>query len=359
MLPSLWRRPELGRGLRVMAGAGFRPGLVSAVTPTYNRAEFLREAIESALAQTYTNLEIIVVDDGSTDHTREVCARYKDRVKYIQRENDGTRGNGARARAILESRGEWVALLDHDDRWLPTKIEQQVAAAGQGGRTGIVFTAARIIDATGRPTGEGFAPGPSGDVFHQFLAGLRYCASSALVRRSTIDFVRAKSPEGDFLPAMKYWNNDTDLWIRIARYYEVICLGEVLTEYRYHEGNDSADRPRLWATDMTMLAAKTAFLHADCRDCEQSLRAGLRDLKGRLAVAHFDGFIERTLRGEKALGSFAAALRADFSSFLAPRRCGAAVKYLTASMTRFVRSMTNGSANGKNSSNSQTTGKRL
>lgn len=306
----------------------YRAGLVSVVTPTYNSADFLREAIQSALAQTYGDLEIIVVDDGSTDHTQGVCLDFKDKIQYVYQQNDGTRGNGARARAILESKGEWVALLDHDDLWAPTKIEEQVAAIRRDERAGIIFTGADIIDAQGRSTGESFSNGPEGDVFHQLLAGDRYCASSALVRRTAIDFVRANAPEGDFLTRMTHKNNDTDLWIRIARFYEVIHLDKALTKYRYHGANDSADKTRLWTTDLEMLAGKMPYLHEDCRECARSFRSGRRNLKRRLAIAHFDQFLGATLRNERSLGDLADALRTDFPFILDARRFCVMWKYL-------------------------------
>ena len=118
-----------------------------------------------------------MVDDGSTDRTQEVCVGFKERVRYVYQKNDGTMGAGA-ARAILESRGEWVALLDHDDRWLSTKIEEQLAEIQHDERTGIVFTGVHIIDETGRLTGEELPKGPSGDVFHHLLEG----ADTALPR---------------------------------------------------------------------------------------------------------------------------------------------------------------------------------
>ena len=144
----------------VHSTSGFRPG--QRRHACVQLCGFPPRGDRDALAQTYRDLEIIVVDDGSADHTRAVCSEFQDRVRYIYRVNDGTRGNGARARAVLESQGEWVALLDHDDRWLPTKIEDQVAAIGRNGRAGIVFTGARIVDARGLPTGQEFERGPAG-----------------------------------------------------------------------------------------------------------------------------------------------------------------------------------------------------
>jgi len=99
---------------------------VSVIIPTYNRAEFLRSAIESALTQTYTDLEIIVSDDKSTDHTKEVVRSFIDeRTKYIR--NKGKKGvSAARNSAILASKGEYIAFLDDDDEWFPDKLQRQV-----------------------------------------------------------------------------------------------------------------------------------------------------------------------------------------------------------------------------------------
>lgn len=302
--------------------------LVSAVIPTFNCARFLREAIESALAQTYKLIEIVIVDDGSTDHTREVCEFFGDKVRYIYRHNDGTYGNGARATAIREARGEWIALLDHDDRWMPTKIAEQLAAAATEPELGLLFTGAAVIDATGRRTGEIFDAGPSGDVFHHLLRGFRYCAASAMVRRDAVDLVRRTAPEGDFISTTRPWNNDTDLWMRVARHYPVKYLDSILTEYRYHGSNDSKDHVRLWATDLAVLEAKIPYFHSGCRDCIKCYRDGISQTTRRLATAYFDRFVTSTAHNDPSLSSLALALRLDPRVVLSPRRFGTTLRYV-------------------------------
>lgn len=98
--------------------------LVSVIIPTHNRAALLCQAVESVLEQSYGNLEIIVIDDGSTDDTAEAVQRYADRVRYTRRPNAGV--NAARNLGLKQARGEFVALLDSDDLWPPYKIELQV-----------------------------------------------------------------------------------------------------------------------------------------------------------------------------------------------------------------------------------------
>ncbi len=99
---------------------------VSVIIPTYNRAEYVTKAIDSVLAQTYTDYEIIVIDDGSTDNTKEVLLPYMDRIRYIYQENAGA--SAARNRGIKASKGEWIAFLDSDDEWLPGKLAVQIRA---------------------------------------------------------------------------------------------------------------------------------------------------------------------------------------------------------------------------------------
>jgi glycosyltransferase involved in cell wall biosynthesis len=98
--------------------------LVSAIIPTYNRAAFIADAIESVRRQTYGNLEIIVVDDGSTDDTQRRLRAYGDRIRIIHQKNAGP--SAARNRGIEAARGEIVAFLDSDDEWEPTKLERQI-----------------------------------------------------------------------------------------------------------------------------------------------------------------------------------------------------------------------------------------
>lgn len=97
---------------------------VSVIIPTYNRSQYVTEAIGSVLAQTFTDYEIIVIDDGSTDNTREAILPYFSKITYIYQENRGV--SAARNTGIREAKGEWIAFLDSDDEWLPSKLELQV-----------------------------------------------------------------------------------------------------------------------------------------------------------------------------------------------------------------------------------------
>lgn len=123
-------------------------GLVSVVIPTFNRAAIVGRAIDSALAQSYRCIEVIVVDDGSSDDTRSVVAGYGERVRYFHQENAGV--SAARNLALRNARGEFVAFLDSDDVWQPWRIESQVTALGRYPEAGLVWTDMTAVDSHGR-----------------------------------------------------------------------------------------------------------------------------------------------------------------------------------------------------------------
>lgn len=123
------------------------PGLVSVIIPTYNRAAIVGAAIESVLQQSYGDVEVIVVDDGSTDETRSIVERYGQRVRYLVQPNSGV--SAARNLGLTNARGEFIALLDSDDRFLPWKLEAQVLAFREQPAIGMVWTDMSAVAANG------------------------------------------------------------------------------------------------------------------------------------------------------------------------------------------------------------------
>jgi glycosyltransferase involved in cell wall biosynthesis len=124
------------------------PDLVSVVIPTYNRAYILGQAIESVLQQTYQPVEVVVIDDGSTDDTRRVVESFGPPVRYFYQPNAGV--SSARNYGLREARGEFVALLDSDDRWLPWKLAAQVQLMRSFRDVGMIWTDMVAVDGTGR-----------------------------------------------------------------------------------------------------------------------------------------------------------------------------------------------------------------
>src|SRR5713101_4173715 len=131
------------KNTRVNNGATPRPPLVSVIIPSYNHAQFLGQAIESVLAQSYSNFELIVVDDGSTDNTTEVARRYSP-VRYIYQENAGL--SSARNSGLRQSRGEFLVFLDADDRLLPHALETGISCMREHPECAFVSGHCRVID---------------------------------------------------------------------------------------------------------------------------------------------------------------------------------------------------------------------
>jgi GT2 family glycosyltransferase len=123
-------------------------GLVSVVIPSYNREQILGRAIESALRQTYTNVQVVVADDGSSDRTRTVAESYGARVTYVHQQNAGVAA--ARNLGLRHARGEFIAFLDSDDEWRPWKIDAELAALTRHPQAGIVWTDMESVDDSGR-----------------------------------------------------------------------------------------------------------------------------------------------------------------------------------------------------------------
>jgi glycosyltransferase involved in cell wall biosynthesis len=260
--------------------------LVSVAITTYNAADYLREALESVVNQTYRPLEIVVIDDGSTDHTKEVCDSFGPSLKYFYQAQDGTMGASAQIRAIIETSGDFIAFLDHDDRWMPTKIEKQVQAMMENEKAGASFTGVRPIDGKGDAIGEPYPTGPSGDVFHRLLTNCYYTHSSGMVRR--VALARSGVQDVDAIAG------DWDQWLRIARYYPVVTVEEVLTEQRVHTNNFTKDVKRLVDGARNVLERHRKRLHPNCSECLEAWGEGWKFMSAILARNSLDRFHAET-----------------------------------------------------------------
>jgi glycosyltransferase involved in cell wall biosynthesis len=201
----------------------------SVVIPTYNRANLIGRAIRSVLSQTYSNFEIIIVDDGSTDNTEEVIQNFGDaRIKYVL--HDINRGlNNSRNTGIKNSTGEYVAFLDSDDEWLPKKLEKQLEAFSKGDReVGACYTWLNSID---EDTKKELIVSPlfEGYIFEDLLYSQFANPSSMVVRRSCFDVVGIFDTDESFRAC-----EDWDLWLRLSREYKFAVVPEVLTIWWNH-----------------------------------------------------------------------------------------------------------------------------
>lgn len=312
---------------------------ISVAIAAYNAAEYLREAIASVLAQTLQPFEIIVVDDGSTDHTRQVCESFGERITYFYQPNDGTAGIGARWKSINEARCDWIALLDHDDRWLPNKLQLQSEALATFPDCALVFTRYRNIDELGRPLDQSSLPPAAGhtkrfdchDALHHLLHSNPYCPSSALILR------RALIEDG---PPSETSCGDWSDWFRITRKYPMAVRDEYLTEYRMTAEQFCANKDHLATRMQECLISQKPLLHVDCDACQEAFRAGEAHVKQIFSVAardYLDRYHEAARAGDpaRALLLLRQAMRAAPMEVLRPRRFIAASKnYLLARIRR-------------------------
>ncbi len=203
--------------------------LVSVVVATRNYGRYLAGAVRSALGQTCGDLEVILVDDGSTDDTPAVVRPYLSdpRVRYLR--TDGLGQSRAKNLGIQHARGPFVAFLDGDDEWLPTKLERQLPLFADPA-VGVVFTRRITMDANGVDQPIVDQPGSRGVVYDEFLKRNPVCFSSVVVRREVFDAV------GMFDPALPL-AIDYDLWLRVARHYAFDYVDEPLVRYRSGHGS--------------------------------------------------------------------------------------------------------------------------
>jgi glycosyltransferase involved in cell wall biosynthesis len=199
---------------------------VSVVIPVYNARHVIQETLQSVLAQTWPDYEIIVIDDGSTDGSDKVIEQFAGCLRYIRQDNRGVAK--ARNHGIAESTGRYVALLDHDDLWHPTKLEKQVTVLEQRPTAGMVVTDVSHIDHAGRPMGIiGAGYNPSETFARLFIRGYVPTPSAAMIRRSVLDAV------GGFDERFRSAGlDDHELWTRIAAHGEITHINEPLTYHR-------------------------------------------------------------------------------------------------------------------------------
>mgnify|MGYP006275117421 FL=1 len=294
---------------------------MSVVIPTYNRAHLICDALDSVVAQTYRPIEIVVVDDGSTDGTADVVARWRDKpgnddiaLRVFVQEKLGK--NPARNRGILEATGSLATFLDSDDCYRPAKLEKQVARFADP-EVGAVYCGIVNLDMTtgeAEPLAHAY---PEGRLFERLLIkDITNPTSTYMVRRSVLDRV------GLFDEAMS-GRTDWEMALRIARDHVIAAVPEPLVEFRAHGGARTATFPereiagfrhirRKYADDIASLPVRA----------RQAARSTYYRRMGRV---HMHSKLSRS----KALGYYLAALAcapsefdnwAAFTGFFLPRR---------------------------------------
>ncbi|WP_144776638.1 glycosyltransferase family 2 protein [Marinobacter maritimus] len=209
--------------------------LVSVIIPVYNREHLVSQAIESVLAQTYKPVEIILINDGSTDGSLSVLRRFEalfpQQVRVIDQPNQGqilARNNGIQA-----ARGEYIAFLDSDDLWLENKLERQIPLFEPG--VGLVYSGTEVIDEEGHTIRvESADVTITGNIYPQLLIKNRMTGGTVVVSAEALKHVGAFSTD---FKAAENW----DLWLRISKVYSARAVRDPLLRYRVHDGNMSGD----------------------------------------------------------------------------------------------------------------------
>jgi Glycosyl transferase family 2 len=281
--------------------------LTSVVIPAYNAELFIERTLRSVLRQTYSNLEVIVVNDGSADKTRviaESVAATDDRVRIISVPNGGVAK--ARNTGLTEATGEFVAFLDADDLWHPTKIERQVAAMNREQddyQPAAVYTFSRVLDTDDRVTGNGRRVVLGGYCFARYLYARPVGnGSSILVRRQIA--VNTGGFDPTWAARGMGGSEDLDFELRIAANHPITSVGLYLVGYREYPGTMSSN-----ALSMARGAVSTIAHHVDsCPD--------LPDWAARSARASILEYaLDKLIAGRHsalALQEFAVLIRTDF-----------------------------------------------
>ena len=205
---------------------------VSVIIPAYNAIAYLPKTLASVQQQTFKDFEVLVIDDGSTDSTADWVNSLSDRnVQLIVQKNGGCAS--ARNRGIQAAKGDYIAFLDADDIWEPSKLEKQAHILETSAAVGVVNTWISNIDSQGQPIGNLGTPDAEGKVWAQVIEeNPIMCGSAPMVRRQCFDAV------GLFDQSLRS-AEDWDMWIRLAKKYEFAVVKEPLVRYRIHPKSKS------------------------------------------------------------------------------------------------------------------------
>ena len=271
---------------------------VDVLIPAYNAAKYLAIAIESVMAQSFEDWQIVLVDDGSTDNTAEVLAPYiaklGTRLKYIRQENRGL--PAARNTAIRNSSSEFLALLDADDVWLPDRLQESLQPFANRPKVGLSYGLIARIDGEGK-------------VFDTFAGNSAHAQGSIApfiyMRRvelpcPTITFRRACIDRVGLFDEIMRATEDRDLWLRIALQYEVAFVPRVIAQYRTSPSSMSTDPDRMLRSQLHYIRK-----HYGAPGC------GLRARQTALARAY-----KQRAEALKSMGKFWPALRSSLHALL-------------------------------------------
>jgi len=240
---------------------------VSVIIPAYNSERYIQETLDSVLAQTWKDLEVVVVDDGSTDSTCEIVRACGEPVRLVEQANAGP--SPARNHGIREARGEFVAFVDSDDLWTPDKLERQMALFDGEGKVGLVYCRGQRIDGEGNRLPTTPMEKPVGDVFLPLLYRNHCPTSGVVVRKACLD-------RCGVFPEDMVWAEDWHLWLRIARHYAFQAVQEPLVLHRMHGSALTEQQENAYAGARQVLTG--ALADDDGPDAHTARKRGLHRL---------------------------------------------------------------------------------
>ncbi len=219
--------------------------LVSVIIPNYNHARFLGGAIRSVLEQTYRPVEVIVVDDGSTDNSGEVAAAFGDQIRYIYQTNAGL--SAARNTGLRAAKGELIGVLDADDMYEPNFLETLVTALQADPQADGVYCGYQFVDEANNPLPQiENRPVSPADLYPALLDGNFFVPESVFLRRRVYDAV------GFFDESLRACE-DWDVWLRAAKQFRLIHSPHILTRHRVLAGSMSTDPLRMLTARLAVL----------------------------------------------------------------------------------------------------------
>ncbi|MDX2257225.1 MAG: glycosyltransferase family 2 protein [Pseudanabaenaceae cyanobacterium bins.39] len=269
---------------------------VSVIVPVYNVERFIKETITSVLAQTFQDFELIIVDDQSPDRSMEICEQFHDpRIRIIHQKNRGLAG--ARNTGIRHAQGEYIALLDSDDLWLPTKLEKHIQHLEANPKVGISFSRSAFIDEDSNSLGTYQMPKLTDiDAPHLLCRNPIGNGSAPVIRRKALEDIKFQDNlygemEDFYFDDQFRQSEDIECWIRIAiqTNWQIEGIPEPLTLYRVNSGSLSANMNKQLESWEKVIAKTRTYAPALLAKWESLARAYQLRYLSRRAIRNKDG----------------------------------------------------------------------
>lgn len=259
--------------------------LVSVIIPVYGAEKYIAATIQSLLGQTYKNFEALIIDDGSPDRSIEICQQFSDpRIQIIRQNNRGL--PGARNTGIRHAKGDYIAFLDADDIWLPTKLEKHVNYLNNSSHVGISFSYSAFIDEMGNPTGLNQMPRKIKNITPAYVLCRNPVGngSAAVIRREVFEDIKFQDnlhgTVEDYyfderLRHVKADATDIECWLRISiqTHWQQEGIAEALTLYRVNAGGLSANAFKQLEALEKVIEKTRSYAPDIINQCENAARA--------------------------------------------------------------------------------------